>query len=243
MNRFILLLGFIVSITILGGCATTSKYIDSGNSVEFKTEIVKHPKAGAISQANIGESIIATSKKIIVPTLILEKSITHEGLFNGFTNIFFVKKGELELTEENSEGRFFSSKKGIGIQSPGGSVYLDGGIFVYDDETIPSEIYFKNKYNGAVSTEKPSEIHYKIIDKDEWSSESFIRELVYTGISGNTISVLYREYIKDMIRPAFTQEIKYDLKNSKIIGFKNARFEIIKADNASITYKTLSHLE
>ena len=42
-----------------------------------------------------------------------------------------------------------------------------------------------------------------------------------------------------MARSAFTQEVQYDLKESKIIGFKNVRIEVIEATNSSITYKVL----
>ncbi|GHS86746.1 hypothetical protein FACS189487_01590 [Campylobacterota bacterium] len=69
-------------------------------------------------------------------------------------------------------------------------------------------------------------------------------ELLYQGISNNTINVLYREYANDMARPAFFQNLSYSLegKSSTIIRFKDASFEIIKADNNGMSYKVLQGL-
>lgn len=44
-----------------------------------------------------------------------------------------------------------------------------------------------------------------------------------------------------MLRPAFTQDIEYELNknNTTIIGFKGLRIEVIKATNLDITYKII----
>lgn len=72
---------------------------------------------------------------------------------------------------------------------------------------------------------------------------SFKKELIYTGISRNVVSILYREFKEDIARPAFSQDLKYDLSDSKIVGYRGARFEIIKATNQGLTYKTLKQLD
>lgn len=253
MKRFIFLLGFIVTITILGGCATSAIYVDPGHEIKVDYTTINKPDIGIVANASIGESMVKTLKKRVIPTLVLNQSITQEYQYNGFTNYKTIDEGDLNLNRKNSEGRFFAAQDGVRVQGPGSVVnFLKGGIFVYDDKTTPPEMYFENKYNSDVYTELLPKFDFKIINKEEVliagldaeenKKDSLNRELVYTGISGNTVSILYREYINNLARPAFTQEIKYDLKTSKIIGFKTARFEIIKADNASITYKTLSHL-
>lgn len=71
------------------------------------------------------------------------------------------------------------------------------------------------------------------------------RVLEYSGKSANTISVFYKEFNETtdgaFIRPAFTQEFKFDLNDSNVIGIKGARIEVIKANNTGITYKVISH--
>lgn len=68
-------------------------------------------------------------------------------------------------------------------------------------------------------------------------SGSFEAELVYAGISNETIRLLYREYLDGLARPAFTQELTYDLKESREIDFKSLRLEVVKAGNSRIEFR------
>lgn len=68
----------------------------------------------------------------------------------------------------------------------------------------------------------------------------FKQEFVFNGRVNNNLKFMYREYVNDMARPAFHQELQYDLNESNIIGFKGLRIEVIKATNINIEYKVLS---
>ena len=51
------------------------------------------------------------------------------------------------------------------------------------------------------------------------------------------------EFSSGWSRPAFTQDVTYDLAHGSEISFRGARFEIIKATNTEITYRLLKTLE
>ena len=68
------------------------------------------------------------------------------------------------------------------------------------------------------------------------NSPTFIQEFIYNGRVGNALKFVYREFSGDYIKPAFTQEVQYDLNQSDIIGFKNLRIKIINASNTEIEY-------
>ena len=53
------------------------------------------------------------------------------------------------------------------------------------------------------------------------SDDSFQEELIYTGRIDDEVRISYREYKKDFARPAFFQDLVYDLKRSEIIVFNN----------------------
>ena len=55
------------------------------------------------------------------------------------------------------------------------------------------------------------------------------------------ISVSYREYQNNMVWPAFTQEVKYelDISGKAMIGFKGARTEVLKATNIEVQYRVI----
>ncbi len=76
---------------------------------------------------------------------------------------------------------------------------------------------------------------------EERYSQDFIRkELLYSGKSGTTIEVSYREFRGGFAAPAFFQNLKYDLTESKIIRFQRFSIEVLQADNQTIKYRILS---
>jgi hypothetical protein len=78
---------------------------------------------------------------------------------------------------------------------------------------------------------------------ESWGVNSFKRELIYGGLSDNTVSISHREFSDGTARPAFTQDLEYDLSESKVIGFRSARFEVAKASNTVLKYKVLKPLD
>lgn len=61
-------------------------------------------------------------------------------------------------------------------------------------------------------------------------------ELVYSGISGDTIRVAYREYSReDLARTAFFQDLTYN-KGSPTIGFRDIEIEVLEANNGGIRF-------
>src|SRR5258706_12690951 len=73
------------------------------------------------------------------------------------------------------------------------------------------------------------------------SADDFKRVILYQGLSKGTIKVSFREFIKDMARPAFTQDVSYDLEQdgTVMIAFKGLRIQVLKASGANIQYKVM----
>lgn len=65
---------------------------------------------------------------------------------------------------------------------------------------------------------------------------SFAAELVYSGRTGSTIRLLYREYADDLARAAFNQELTYDLSESSQIRFRSIVIDVAEANSSGITY-------
>jgi hypothetical protein len=86
-----------------------------------------------------------------------------------------------------------------------------------------------------------SPIEYAVILTPIPKKDYFKQEFIYNGKVGNAVKFSYREFANDLARPAFTQDLQYDLTESKIIGFKGLRVEILSATNIKIQYKVLSY--
>lgn len=102
----------------------------------------------------------------------------------------------------------------------------------------PSEIEVVAKFGLETVSVPPDLIRYGKAAAS--SNAGFRRHLVYTGKSGSVLHLGYREFIDDLARPAFSQDLNFDLAEGRVVGFKGARFEIISATNMSITYKMTS---
>lgn len=72
------------------------------------------------------------------------------------------------------------------------------------------------------------------------TDESFREELIYTGRAGDTVAITYREYKKEFARPAFYQNLTYDVSRSQEVVFRNYRLKLLAADNAGIRFIVLS---
>ncbi|OCG13655.1 hypothetical protein [Gilliamella apicola] len=70
---------------------------------------------------------------------------------------------------------------------------------------------------------------------------AFQQILIYNGKVGNKINIGYKEFNNDFARPSFSNNVEYDLSDSKVIRYKGAELEIIKATNQYIEYKVHSN--
>lgn len=70
-----------------------------------------------------------------------------------------------------------------------------------------------------------------------YTPDSFQEDLIYTGRSGSTIHMSYREYKQDFARPAFFQELRYDLSESQVIVFKRFTITVLEATNQFIRFR------
>lgn len=73
------------------------------------------------------------------------------------------------------------------------------------------------------------------------TQDSFRYIVLYQGKAGSSIKLSFREFKDDYARPAFTQDVQYDLnsKGDTEIGFKGMRMLVHTATNTSITYTVI----
>lgn len=69
-------------------------------------------------------------------------------------------------------------------------------------------------------------------------------ELLYQGLANDVVRLLYREYVENLIRPAFQQELTYTLsaEGPTEIQFQTLKIEVTSADNNGLNYRVLHGL-
>ncbi len=71
------------------------------------------------------------------------------------------------------------------------------------------------------------------------AQDSFQQTLIYNGRVGSKINIGYREFSNNTARPAFNNNVEYDLNESPNIAYKGAELAIIEATNQHIKFKLL----
>lgn len=98
-----------------------------------------------------------------------------------------------------------------------------------------------------LSVQRTQKHHYWNAEWRYWTTEIQINrhELLYSGVDRKTLLVSYREYASQSeadlyARPAFAQDLRYDLAASDTIVFRDYRMRIIEATNEAIRVVVLS---
>ena len=117
------------------------------------------------------------------------------------------------------------------VKKADGAITLQGSfLFSNDGKTIGLITNFYQAVNapakGVTRTTRPS-----------LSTDEVQRALIYGGKSGTKIKLGYREVWKNITRPSGDAFVEYDLRNSKVVDFKGARFTVIEATDKSIRYR------
>lgn len=84
---------------------------------------------------------------------------------------------------------------------------------------------------------------YKRTKRLSAQPDQFQQTLLYSGRSGQKINIAYREFSGSSARPAFSNDVEYDLSVSDVIGYKGARLKVKNANNESITYILISNFK
>lgn len=238
----------VLAVAVLPAVAAASDLAPCGpatNGVVVSTSTVATPLAGSESEAEIGQSMIsavrlddlATGIKVLEP-------FSASGKYVGATFQVQIPAGD------------YPYLKG----STGGAVAVPDAVFKYDRERKPRRGFGAPDVTMRIAPSNVADIEvivtfgipqqmvvaehppFKPTACTRVDKPSFRRELVYSGSSKGTVKLLYREFSNDFARPAFSQDLTYDLADGDEIGFRGARFKVLKATNTSIRYVVLKPL-
>jgi len=86
---------------------------------------------------------------------------------------------------------------------------------------------------------------YTKINEAATHQDGFKRELIFQGRTEKTVKFKYREFMNDMARPAFSQDIEYFIdKNGTTSGnFKGLQIDITSIEGNYIKYRVKGHID
>jgi hypothetical protein len=213
--------------------------------VESKTRFYDDVPLNAELNNEIGDRLITTGKEYYQDALKIVESPDFK--FNSMPYPY--KKGDvLPLSGTTNEWFLYYIKKDSKTSSSyyKGNDYTTNYFFgiAVSKKTNSIIVPFFNSTTGSLGGLITKKISDFIVESDIYTenncTDCYKQEFIFNGKVGTNLKFIYREYINDMARPAFNQELQYDLNESNVIGFKGLRIEVMKATNTNIRYKILS---
>ena len=222
MRKFFFKLSFLL---ILTSCASTAK------TIEIKSRTYNDDPLNVILNKEIGDKLIMSGIEDYQDGIKLVEC----PIFKLNKQQFKYSKGEtlpLIRTKDNLNLYYYKFYNDLENYE---------GIAVDKKNINVVYAFFYSFARGGITTKKVEGLKVEIVPFVSESKNNFKQEFIFNGKSSNNLKFIYREYINDMARPAFNQDLQYDLNESKIIGFKGLRIEIINVTNTNIEYKILSN--
>lgn len=189
---------------------------------------------------NVGETDAGTSLRAYVGDILYTK---YDYDSRDFTNLTFENSCGMGCTLVATDTKFLAAtvngkygacgqaqtKQGmLGIMMPVNLCVID------EDRNEIFESWAMSNTSGKLK----NQVDYRFQTADSVRGKK--KELIYQGKQGDTLRFRYREYINDIVRPAFDQTVEYNLDKDNMVTFRGMRILVDKADNQEISYRIVS---
>lgn len=192
--------------------------------ISSQKKIINEFETNQVLTAELGETMVSIGEKNIVDAV---KIIDAPDCYIDLKK-YPIKSGEI-LPLIGSQGKWL-------LYYNEGTNYNNFGIAINKNDNSDVRALLVQGWKPVVKKDETLKIEKTTLidNKDE---DCYLQEFLYNGKNGNSLKFAYREYIGNMARPAYFQDLQYDISESKIVGFKGLRIEIIEATNTFIKYK------
>lgn len=216
-----LALSIVAGIT-LAGCATPD-FNYQPNSIN-----ISEPLINTVNTSFVGDVMLQQGKYTEHESIYVTDTID-TGFAYEINRGYYLKKGEDETTNTYLPGG------GSDAGSITKAALADPWQAIMTYKT-KQEICVITAFNALSCVESDN---YKEKIKPVMTDDSFQQTLIYSGKIGQKINIGYREFSNSVARPAFNNDVEYDLSESNIIGYKGAQLEITEATNQFIKYRVI----
>lgn len=149
-----------------------------------------------------------------------------------------VTAGDL-VFKSNVNGRIAYCTEHPAYQDPSAGP-MKSACFIDADNDGRFETVTAAPAGSWLEKEIPQPIRYARTERILPRSDSIRYELLYTGISNDTLRLAYREYLNEMAKPEAALDVSYDFRQKPTtISFRAVKIDVLDADNSQIVYRVL----
>ncbi len=219
VKQFILLV-FALSLT---ACANQAVY-----NYTPKVNSFSSPPINEIVSVGVGENMLSQGISTEREILITSQPNT--------IALYTIPKGSYVKIGEDDKFHYYSGALN--------NLFITTGIFNVPDLNVnvglnkeSNEVCIIRRMEFLFCDEVKAERKQEIVE----SNANFQQTLIYSGKVGTNLNLSYREFSDNRARPAFNNDVVYDLATSNEISYKGAIIEVIEATNRNITYRVISN--
>ena len=209
----------IVSVALVG-CASP-KYNYAPSSID-----ISEPQLGSITVVRIGDTMLRQGKFREHEAIRLRAARDVSWAYTLHPG-YYLKDGEDESAEYYSPGRGDEGgrvEKAM-LADPWKSVMAKKG---------KQELCVITVFNVAACKAVQD---IERVKRPVLADDAFQQTLIYNGKVASKINIGYREFSNNSARPAFNNNVEYDLNDSNVIGYKGAEMEVVEATNQHIKFR------
>ena len=192
----------------LVGCVTPK------NNYRPESKSISFPDLNKVITVNIGDEMVKQGTYTEIDGIHLEKPVKVSWAYS-------LAAGDYEKRGEDKSREFYMPATG----SNGGAVKKAALA-----DPWSSIAYYKNKekigiitiFNVMIAENTTGVSRVKL---STLAHNSFQQTLIYSGRLGDKVRLSYREFSNNIARPAYHNDVDYDLTESTTIGYKGARLE------------------
>lgn len=217
-----LIVAVLTVVLTMTGCASP-KYNYSAS-----VTVISEPPLSTTQISNVGDVLLRQGKYSEHEAIYLPVKADISWAYDLFMG-YYLKHGEDESAE------YYSPAGG----EDGGKV--DKAVLADPWKSVMAKKNTKTLCVVTVfnATSCADNMNFERVKKPILTHDSFQQTLIYSGKVGNKINIGYREFSNNLARPAFNNNVEYDLSDSAVIGYKGAQLEIIEATNQYIKYRVV----
>jgi hypothetical protein len=197
------------------------------------------PAIGEASTADVGESLYKEGIRTVIrkfrATLKANATSTMD---RGY--VLKVNSGTqvaMKMRPENSVPVACFMTNNTGVIGFFGDRNVVGCLVDPDKKNIFTAAMFEG-YAPRFPVSNPIPYDVEVTETTIEAKDDFYVDVLYQGLSKGEVKISYREFSGGCARPAFTQDVAYELATdgTTTIGFKGLRIKVLKATGSTISY-------
>lgn len=222
---------------IVSGCSSIPSIERHSPTISEKVERIQSYEIGKLQKSYVGDAII--EKAYLKYTVIgVESYKAIKSVQSKDSRFSIAKNREYPIIYEDKEDDSVYIKADFPNMTWGIKIDRDGRLL--DEHPYYHNLVWQNHAMVNVGIGSVGEkLFIPSESNKELDPESFKVEIIYLGMDGPNIRAAYREYKDDIARPAFYQDITYNISQSKTIRYKNYKIQVNDATNEYIEYTVI----